>query len=597
MKLLVKNELVKILKQTGFRIMLIIFACLIVAIPLLNRALYSIGSLFSFDGYGADADYYLETANWSRSEGDATGWAFYTGIYDMMRFFDENGMTYEDAQYEIYSTELENAYSVRAAMTLLSDGTYGSWEELMENDYWNICFRILEIMETEGIPYGGGTEDGEKAGVTPLPETVEKASLDALSAALPGYISSIEKSVREFDMGAYYSGQAGQMKDYLESAKAEAEAAKAAYELAPEQKRDALRYEYEYRKSEAESADCQYRALRYLADKVPAYKGWEYRTAVGIICRAAMSLPGYTDADAETYASDPQYKNYLDDDPMTYEEYLEENRRNREDARQAIAMAEYSLEHGTPLPSALGWSGRAQWQSQVTIAMSWGAIILIVLAGTTLSSEYSSGTIRLLLIRPKKRYKILLSKILAICAVWGCMAVASYAGLFLLNLAFAPGDMFVSDLFWIGGKTVEISPLLHTFTIMLEDMLASSVYVSFALLLSSLIHRAALSIALPIIAREIASTVQFAAISLKDALGKWIVWTPFPYSEFTVFRTDPTADYLYGSDLIGSLMGELYPYSLIKDFSVPAGLCWLAAFCALWTALTFVSFRKQQIKN
>ena len=157
--------------------------------------------------------------------------------------------------------------------------------------------------------------------------------------------------------------------------------------------------------------------------------------------------------------------------------------------------------------------------------------------------------------------------------------------------------MFVSDLIWIGGKAVEINPMLHTAVIMLEDMLSASVFVSFALLLSSLMRKAALPIALPIIAMQISSTIQFTMISLQEVLGKWIVYSPFPYSDLSVYRTNAAADYITGSDIIGSIVGQMFPYSTVRDFNIPVGICWLAAFLALWTALTFLSFSRQQIKN
>ena len=593
MKLLVKNELIKITKQTGFRVIFIIFACLIAVTPLLGRAANALGSLFSSGDFEQDAEYFSTSAEECRSNGDWSGWIYHRAAYEMRAFYIENGLSNKDAEYEIYSNELENAYAVRSALSLLKDGTYGSWERLADDDYWNISYRVKELMSKLGIDANDGSGSTEQA----EEDAVSKESLEALASALPPHISSIEKRIKEFAIESYYADNIKEFETYRAAAKARADSAEAAYESSSEKERGQFKYDYEYTKSELESADTQLWALRYLADHASPYRGWEYQTAIGIICRAAMSMPGYTDLDRETYEKDPEIKNYITGAPMSYEEYVESNQKNRDDAAQAVAIAKYSLEHKTPLPSTLDFSGRVNWQTQINSVLSWGTIIAIVLAGTTLSSEYSSGTIRLLLIRPKKRYKILLSKIFAIGTVWGCMAIAAYAVLFLVNLAFAPGDMFVSDLIWIGGKAVEINPMLHTAVIMLEDMLSASVFVSFALLLSSLMRKAALPIALPIIAMQISSTIQFTMISLQEVLGKWIVYSPFPYSDLSVYRTNAAADYITGSDIIGSIVGQMFPYSTVRDFSIPVGICWLAAFLALWTALTFLSFSRQQIKN
>ena len=48
------------------------------------------------------------------------------------------------------------------------------------------------------------------------------------------------------------------------------------------------------------------------------------------------------------------------------------------------------------------------------------ALILIILAGTTVSSEFSNGTIKFLLITPVKRYKIFWKQIYYIFNIWIC---------------------------------------------------------------------------------------------------------------------------------------------------------------------------------
>jgi ABC-2 type transport system permease protein len=608
MNLLVKNELIKIVRQTSFKVMVIIFAVLVAALPLLSVALNNIVDLFP--DYYNDATYLQESAEDCRQNGEMSGWIFYTARVQQYRFFEDHGISDSSAEYQLFSDLLLSAYTARAAVSLFANGTFKSVEDFLERDNWNIASYMLNVAsEMDLLESGESGESGEAGASTePVysahehPQLTEEL-LSQISERITSYVSSVENRILSFDIRSYYNDKLSDAEAYAEAVRQSAADAENLYKAAEDDpsiaqnKKDLLRSEAESLALELEGAENSLWGIRLLKERSSPYRGWEYNTVFGIITRASTRLGETGALDRETYEANPFSESYMTDEPMTYEEYLEYVERERSDARQAIGLARYSLENNNPLPSSLEMSGKKSWQTQITSAISWSTILMIVIAGTSLASEYSSGTIRLLLIRPRKRYKILLSKFLAIGTVWLIMAAGAYAVLFLLNLLLVGRDMFVSDLLWIGGRAVAVNSLLRTFVIMLEDMLVASLHVIFAILLASLIRRAALSIALPILVMQLGSSVQYACIALHSAFGKWITWTPFPYGELTLFRTDATSDYLASGDFVSSLMAEAFPYSVVRDFSPAIGLCWAAVIAAAWITLTFVSFTKQQIKN
>jgi ABC-2 type transport system permease protein len=78
----------------------------------------------------------------------------------------------------------------------------------------------------------------------------------------------------------------------------------------------------------------------------------------------------------------------------------------RADAENKLKIAEYRLENDIPTPPSNPWSALLTFSGLVEMVM----VLAIVIAADMVAGEYAAGTMKLLLIRPHSRTKILFSK-------------------------------------------------------------------------------------------------------------------------------------------------------------------------------------------
>ncbi|WP_441895000.1 ABC transporter permease [Paenibacillus sp. YAF4_2] len=86
----------------------------------------------------------------------------------------------------------------------------------------------------------------------------------------------------------------------------------------------------------------------------------------------------------------------------------------------------------------------------------------MIIAGDIIAAEFSTGTIKLLLIRPSSRIKILLSKYLAMLLFSMVLLLILFVISFLINgILFGFNDMDLPLLHFTGGQVVEQNMVLH----------------------------------------------------------------------------------------------------------------------------------------
>ncbi|MBQ7173375.1 MAG: ABC transporter permease [Clostridia bacterium] len=127
--------------------------------------------------------------------------------------------------------------------------------------------------------------------------------------------------------------------------------------------------------------------------------------------------------------------------------------------------------------------------------LEYVAVLCIVIGGSIVSSEFSAGTIKFLLINPARRWKILMSKY-ATTLLFGVLATTGVFLLsFLMSLAFnGTVDAFRPALSVKGGEVVTTSPYWLLFVRYLSASVKVLVMTTFAFALSALSRSSALSI-------------------------------------------------------------------------------------------------------
>jgi len=125
------------------------------------------------------------------------------------------------------------------------------------------------------------------------------------------------------------------------------------------------------------------------------------------------------------------------------------------------------------------------------------SVLIIVVAGSILSAEFSAGTVKFLLINPVKRWKIFTSKYVAIVTLTLAMLVilyifnALFAGIF-----FGFGDITAPYLSVVNGRVVTGSSFGFVASRYLLGVIGTIVIGTFAFAVSSLVKSSALAIGL-----------------------------------------------------------------------------------------------------
>jgi ABC-2 type transport system permease protein len=267
---------------------------------------------------------------------------------------------------------------------------------------------------------------------------------------------------------------------------------------------------------------------------------------------------------------------YLVSQYKTYARYVSAIQTQIDKLNNTIYIAQASLDADAPDMKYVNDGARIQTVKFLNYSI-FVAMFSVLVGGWIMASEYQQGTIRLLMIRPKTRTKILMSKFFA--ALLLCLAM--YAAGCLVNIVVNGACFGFSDYAY---PNYAVSGKIGFFAYYLPRFLACTVTVIFAFsvafMLSVLIRNTAVSIAVPIVC-YIGCTILTAALSYSGAY--WLAYTPIPYVQIASFFIE------YSSI-----------WSLIQNgvqISLWVGIPMLLVLAALFTGASALVFAKRDIAN
>lgn len=124
-----------------------------------------------------------------------------------------------------------------------------------------------------------------------------------------------------------------------------------------------------------------------------------------------------------------QYSWQINRQGYTYEKYQDDREARIAAAEEDLLLDWYSLENNIPQVQFIK-DARNSLNETYLFYVTIAILLCIIIGGGIVSSEYSTGTVRLLMIRPVSRWKILLSKLAAVFIIgYGAMFTA-----FILNI-------------------------------------------------------------------------------------------------------------------------------------------------------------------
>lgn len=266
------------------------------------------------------------------------------------------------------------------------------------------------------------------------------------------------------------------------------------------------------------------------------------------------------------------------------------NDTSRQKLEQDIAISLAKIEADASPVKANSFLGLLESSAS---SVSLIAVILIVMAGGMIASEFSTGTVKLLLITPHKRREIFWAKALILLEITLISVLALFIVAFLfcgILTGFAGmGSMHVISLF---GSVVKIPALLFVFMKYLLLLLPVLTYGALALMLSAVTRKSSVAVAVSMLLMFGSSIVTSILISLRQYSGIIV-----PGAKFIFACNSDLAGYLPALVSGGNMGVNLFPSGLVDTsmtlaFSFIIQLITLA--CFLWIARD--SFCRRDVK-
>lgn len=293
------------------------------------------------------------------------------------------------------------------------------------------------------------------------------------------------------------------------------------YPEAADEIRDAVTFEYNY---------------RIERDLKPGEEKWRDDLIASVVS-AKLSLAYY--AQQECQLTDPNCQRPSKGDPELSKpnlDSMEQVKEGRASVNDKLAVALYRLENevetdlgyvfGEELVLPYGensnfWESFAS-SSEYIFAVG---ILVIVIAGLIVSTEFSSGTIKFLLVSPVKRWKIVISKYVTVMAVGAVLTLILYLSSIAASLIFLGGNGFDNVIVKVeNGIAWGESPFLRVLADYGWSLIEVVVVATMAFALSSLMRSAAVSVGVGLFAYLSGSVIVELFASAELDFGRYILF-------------------------------------------------------------------------
>jgi len=261
----------------------------------------------------------------------------------------------------------------------------------------------------------------------------------------------------------------------------------------------------------------------------------------------------------------------------TYQKYVNAMQSQIDELNKTILIAQNSLDANEPDMKYVPGGSRNRTVSFLDYSV-FVALLAVLLGGWLMASEFQQGTIRLLLIRPKTRVKILMAKFIsALLICLGIYITGSILNLVTNGICFGFSDYTYPN-YTVSGQ---INFFAYYFPKMFACIITILFSYSVAFMLSVVVKIAAVAIAVPI-AAFIGSSIMMSIFTYSRSMN-WIAYTPIPYVQISSF---------------------FVPYSIVQHIiqrgiplNLTYGIIMLLAISILCIAASVFVFKTRDITN
>lgn len=235
----------------------------------------------------------------------------------------------------------------------------------------------------------------------------------------------------------------------------------------------------------------------------------------------------------------------------------------REYLTNELTLVEYQLENNIAPMNSTMWGPVTNLTDFVLLI----TLFVVIIAGDSLAGEFSTGTIKLLLIRPASRLKIMLSKYYALIIFGVFLLVVLFITSFLVNGLMYGFSGWSQSYYSVNADGViqHESTLLHLWKEYLLGAVSTVMYVTFAFMISAVFRSSAMAIGISI-------------FSMYAGMLVTQLFQQYSWSKYSIFAN---------MDLSQYLSGEPFRPEMTMGFSVGVLIAYFVLFCALsWAVFT-----------
>lgn len=236
-------------------------------------------------------------------------------------------------------------------------------------------------------------------------------------------------------------------------------------------------------------------------------------------------------------------------------------------SKKELAINEYRIEHDiAPVESRSTWN----FMTIAAEIVSLITLFTIVVGASSVASEFTWGTIKLLLIRPVSRAKILLSKYLA------TILFALFSLVLLFVVSFLVGSIFFGiegstpHLVYRDGAVHEVHMVSHILGVFGLKSINLIMMSTFAFMISTIFRNSGLAIGLAIF-------LMFVGVNVTALLA-----TKFEWAKYILFANTDLSQYLTG-------------YVLVEGMTMTFSVIMLIIYFVIFNTLTWFVFTKRDV--
>ncbi|MFE4352240.1 ABC transporter permease [Peribacillus butanolivorans] len=220
------------------------------------------------------------------------------------------------------------------------------------------------------------------------------------------------------------------------------------------------------------------------------------------------------------------------------------------------------------------WTYMANWTTSLT---SFVTLFVVIVCSSLVSSEFSDGTIKQLLIRPYKRWKILLSKYISSLLFAALLLVSLFIFSYIVGILFFGNGSYSDKI--LDPASFGFSPVIvgdYFVDMMVYWIPGFLVITTIAFMLSTLFKSQALAVGVSISILFASTPLNLVIQSLIEK-NEWLKFVLFPHLNLRGYISES--------------------FSMFEGATLGFSISVLAIYYLIFLALTFFFFQKKDISN